>query len=309
MFIVTNRKWNGTTFTGKEAADHKLSHVIWNGEGNFERVAPVPFRRQLLDHLKDLAERHPRPLVVMPIHGYNNGWGEALSFFKEIDVAITQQIPGGVTVGFTWPSGGNVTKYVGDRIRARSTAVAFTSALTKALRLLQDQRCPAEIVPVAHSMGNYMLAKAVDYASEVAGHPSLHAFSDTLMIAPDVDGNGFEPGGVAHQLCSFSRRVTVYRSVHDGAILASRAKRANTTGPRLGRQGPNSMDLLPKNVVIVDASDHTEGVGPIAAHSHHFRSPIVLADMLAVAQGVDRTAIPNRERRANGEFFITGSEE
>lgn len=311
MYAVTNRRWSGGSFEGKAAADNGLVYVHIEPDGTPSRLAPIVFRRRVLEELRGFIDRaegsggREHPILVLPIHGFNVDWKEALAFFSTIDGAITQKLDGALTVGFSWPSSGRVTNYVGDRLAARATAIALTSGLMSALRLLQDAKCPAHIVAVCHSMGNYVLSKAASYAVEAAGLNGYHVFSEVLMVAPDLDGGAFGPGGISLDLAALSRRVTVYRSVHDGALMTSRTKRANLTGRRLGRQGADP-GPLPDNVTIVDGSAWTD-IEPVAAHSEYFRSTPVLADMRAVAAGKDRSAIPGRERRGS-EFVLTKPE-
>ena len=304
MYAITNRRHHRGTFGGKEAADHALSHVALGLDGKATRMNPAVFRRRVLDELRELARTHENPVIILPIHGFNVDWTQALEFFQGIDRTLTQEQPGAITVGFSWPSAGRVTGYVGDRLAARSSAIAFTCALRATLKLLQQEKCPAHLVAVCHSMGNYLVSKAAAYVVEAEGLRGYQVFREVLMVAPDVDGGAFADGGVSVDLASLARRVTVYRSIHDGALVSSRAKRGGMTGGRLGRQGPDP-GPLPQNVAVVDASAWTD-VGGIRAHSEHFRSRPVLDDMRAVIAGKDRSAIPGRELRClrGGQEFV-----
>lgn len=293
MLIVTNRVRKAGAFGSKEAPDHHLYYANVDPEGGVAVRSPASFRRQLIDRLKGIAESHPRPIIVIPVHGFNTDWEEAVAFFCRIDTGLTAELAGAITIGFSWPSAGKGQSYVGDRARARSTGIALASALGDAMRLLESERCPAELVAVTHSMGNYVMAKAASYAAEARGLGQFHILSELLMVAADLDDDSLYEGNVAHSLVDLCRRVTVYRSVHDGALLASRAKRGSATGGRLGRQGPPRIEDLPRNVVVVDASDQTD-VGGLAAHGEHFRNETVLADMRAVCRGIDRSAIKDR---------------
>jgi esterase/lipase superfamily enzyme len=252
MLIVTDRAWDRAagSFSGRQATEQRLSYVrIADGEGAssgpLERFQGPAFRRLLLDGLKEVVKVHPRPVIVVPIHGYNQEWGQAVEFFRQVDAAITAKVEGGVTVGFSWASAGDLVNYLGDRSRARASAVAFSSAISQALRILQDERCPSEIVVVAHSMGNYMLCKAAEYASEMHGDPAFNVFSEALMVAPDVDGGAFETGGAAVPLARLCRRITVYRSVHwggRGQITSTGCRRTSSSWmpPRGRRRSPAS---------------------------------------------------------------------
>lgn len=297
MLVITNRSWSRSSFTGGEAPNQKLAYF-----DDPERITGKTFRRRLFERLSDLASA-PRPLIIVPIHGYNQDWPEALDFIKKIDSTITAKLDDAITVGFSWASCGHVVDYINDRMKARSAAITLASEISRALRLIQDANCPTEICVIAHSMGNFLLSKAAAYASEAHGDPAFQVFSEVLMVAADMDGGAFEPGGDGHALARFSRRITVYRSSHDRALLASRAKRAGLTGRRLGRHGVDDRKSIPSNVVLVDASRRTN-MGGLAAHGHYFEDGRVISDMLAALEGKDRSVIMGREEK-DGEFVIT----
>ena len=310
MYIMTNRNLAKGSFGGKEAPDHKVSYVNMAGAGaepeqqtsqSLQIMSPQNFRRQVIDDLRILGESHERSLLIVPIHGFNNGWSDSVRFIRKIDQELTLQIPGALTVGYSWPSGGKVSAYLGDRMRARWSAIPFTQVLADVVTMLQRERCPAEVVVIAHSMGNYLLALATSWVSEHFGDPDFAVFSEAIMVAPDLDGNCFEPGKVCEHLAKFSRRITVYRSRKDAAILGSRAKRGGLTGRRLGRQGPGKW--LPDNVVMVDATSRAGRFPSVKTHSLYFSDPQILADLRQVVNGTDRAEISTRALK-DGEFVI-----
>jgi esterase/lipase superfamily enzyme len=247
--------------------------------------------RRLL--LKTLRQRDGAGRIVAFIHGYNTSLGDSVEMLRTVDANITARLPNALTVGFLWPSEGRVGGYISDRNRARQAAPSLCNVIMQTLRFLESTGCSAELCVVAHSMGNFVLAEAARYAWETLGMPlTYNAFSEILMVAPDLDGGAFEASGEANAIAVFGRRVTVYHSRRDHVLLASSVKRAGLTGSRLGRQGPDS-PAIPKNVVAIDATmvaTH-ETVNP---HSAYFHAPATLDDMVAVLSGIDRSEFRGR---------------
>lgn len=299
MYIITNRDHHRDTegrWYGDDGIDpHGLSYVRPDeSESHAYDYGRTDFHGLIIKHLRELAKSDARPLIVCPIHGFNEGWPEAVEFVGRVDREITANLPAAMTVGFSWPSIGKTSQYVSDRVRVRRSAATMSEVLARALELLRREGCPAEIVVIAHSMGNYALSKAVSYLAESTGVSDFQMFAEVLMVAPDLDDNALEAGRVAADVTRFARRVTVYRSRKDGALVASQAKRAGTTGGRLGRQGPRHLDRIPGNVAVVVADSRMDNVKAIPAHSHYFHDEACLADMRMTAAGMDRHLIETR---------------
>lgn len=307
--MITNRRFSRSKGFGDQLqAKGAISYL--SGEDLEDRSATV-FRRRLLGCLspgpEDLAEGSASvPRVVGFFHGFNSDFSDAVAWAERVDKGVTARVPGpSVTVGFSWPSEGDVTAYLDDRHMAEESAPAVARAIEDAIQVLHRQRCPAELCLIAHSMGSYVLAEAAHRAWNLRGRPSaLPLFSEIILVAPDLDANTFEPGHLGEALTVFARRVHVYWSRHDRALLASTVKRGGLTGARLGRSGPAHFERIPSNVVGVDASAWTkiEGVSP---HSAHFYEPVILKDMAAVVAGQDRSEIAGREPAAGGGFVIS----
>ncbi len=308
MLVITNRHWSPKkqTFTGREAAEHALTHLeigehFVTGEPYQKRMRPAAFRRQALDYLQEQQVDDEPPLALVMIHGYCTDYDRSLEFFANLNSRLNPTHHA-LPVGFSWPSAGSLPAYIPDRKRALSSAIALTDAVESALRLLQREQCPAQLVVVAHSMGAYVLACAADLAIKTTGLAGFKAFNEVLLVAPDLDNNVFDDErSFAMPLAQLSRRVTIYRSDHDFALKASMMKRGGFTGPRLGQRGADPT-RLPSNVIQVDASLQTNTA---EAHGEHFRALATLSDMQDVIAGHDRDAISGRVKRDNGEYYLT----
>ena len=89
----------------------------------------------------------------------------------------------GLCVSFDWPSYGNVLGYYPDRAHARSCANDLTVVLSILYDYLLDKQaaaiknpdngCKAKVSVISHSMGNYVLQKAMAAAWTRKNQPLL----------------------------------------------------------------------------------------------------------------------------------------
>lgn len=307
LFMATNRKRHRRKEFGGEPMPHGgLTYL--SGPDLSDRT-PASFRRRLLEHLTPPAElaegTFEVPRVVGFVHGFNVDWEGARRWAGLVDDRLTSKLQGPkATVGISWPSDGAPTRYLDDRHAAEESAPAVTRAIVDAFRLLERERCSAELCLIAHSMGAYVVACAARRAWKMRGRPaSMPIFSEIILVAPDLDANALEAGRIGEALPIFARRLTIYTGRHDRALLISAVKRAGVTGARLGRHGPAKPGLLPPNVVSVDVSAWSK-IDDASPHSAHFHEPVILRDMLAVLAGQDRSEIEGRHPlEGDGHLF------
>lgn len=289
MYCVTCRAKRGGEWGG---APGVRSYLVGD-----RQVTERRFQGDVLVNLR--AQESPR--LVAFLHGYNVRHGQAIAATERLEAALSPLVPGLVMVSFSWPSEGLLTHYLDDRGEARYAGEQLARLVLDVRRFLEREKCTAQLSLVMHSMGNYVGGRAARYAAEAMGYPATwNVFSEVALIAPDLDAEALEPGGEAHELPVFARRLTVYWSRHDRALLASSAKRAGITGARLGRHGPARRERLPSHVVDVDCS----ALG--LDHSDYFDNPLVVRDLAAVLRGVDRETIAEREPVPGGGYRMTG---
>ncbi len=195
--------------------------------------------------------------------------------------------------------------YLSDREQVRDSVGAFTRFLLDidALATSNERDCFSTTFCIAHSMGNYLLRKGLEYLSDQLGSPTgRKLFDETLMMAPDIAAHDIESNGKGRYIASFSRRVHVYFSKHDAVLTASSAKRFGANC--LGRHGPENYGNLPGNVVAIDDKkyandDAIDGLrdrigGQVSVHSSHRYHPDMLTDAVHALASVDRHQIPER---------------
>ena len=314
LFMVTNRRIINGQYGDEERSNKKFVYQYsYNmkdrGEDKFEKTGKKGFETALLKELKRLKneENVSTPKVGIYLHGYNNDFQDSIDEIYDLEKSLTElngYSP--VIVGFSWPSSGKTAYYLSDREEVRDSVGAFTRFLLEINRLAtrNEQDCFSTTFCIAHSMGNYLLRKGLEYLSDHLGSPTGRLlFDETVLIAPDIASKDIELDGKGQYIAHFSRRVHVYYSKHDRALKASSAKRFG--GNRLGRHGADDYNNLAQSVVVINAkkyansnsiSDYTDRIGEqVSVHSSHRYHKNILSDIVKVLSSIDRDQIDGRK--------------
>ena len=316
LLMVTSRRMQGGTYGDEEQTQFRYDYLYDHmngpaGSDAFNKKGKRGFEAAMLAEMHRLknVEGVNTPKIGIYLHGYNNDYQDSIDELFDLHQALTLVVGySPVVVGFSWPSSGTVKDYLSDREEVRDSVPAFVRFLKDANDFIfrNEQDCFATSYCIAHSMGNYLLRKGMEYLSDHLGTPvGRMMFNEIVMIAPDIASTDIELDGKGRYIAQFSRRVHVYYSKHDRALKASSAKRIGQD--RLGRHGAEDYTNLPSNVVVVDAkkyanSDAVDGLkdrrgNPVSVHSSHRYHPKILADIVQVLSSVDRGLIPNRVPR------------
>jgi esterase/lipase superfamily enzyme len=245
--------------------------------------------------------------VTFMVHGYNVGWQDAAKRYQQLCANLFSGEEGlGLCISFDWPSLGSVLGYLPDRSHARECADDLATVLYELYGWLLGKQqfasdpakaCRAKLSIVAHSMGNYLLQKAMASAWARANQPLLASLINQLvMIAADVDNDLFEPassdaadGNAVANLCY---RVTALYSGRD-AVLGASAGLKHFGTRRLGRSGlavepPTDKD----NVWDVDCSGFfPPAIAGMQIHSAYFDQPEVISLLGKILTGIDRSVL------------------
>lgn len=314
LFMVTNRRIVNGRYGDEEKPNKKFDYRFDyrhgdQGADGFKQTGKRGFEAALLRELIRLRDEVGinTPKVGIYVHGYNNDYQDSIDEIVDLESHLSrlQGYPP-VLVGFSWPSSGLTVNYLSDREEVRDSVGAFTRFLldTNAFVIRNERECFSTTYCIAHSMGNYLLRKGMEYLSDFLGTPHGRLlFNETLLLAPDLAAKDIETDGKGSYIADFSRRVHVYYSRHDRALKASSTKRFGA--PRLGRHGAIDYANLSTNVVVVDAQNYansqaTMGLtdrsgSQVSVHSACRYQENILGDMLQVLSSVDRNLIEGRE--------------
>jgi esterase/lipase superfamily enzyme len=255
----------------------------------------------LVDHASHEDQSH----VTFFIHGYNNGWQDAARRYEQFCTDLYSGPDSlGICISFDWPSLGSVLGYLPDREHARACANDLAFVLSELYDwLLNKQKavfdnpadaCRAKVSIISHSMGNYVLQKAMASAWTRKNQPLLASLVNQLvMVAADVDGDLFGPdsadGSDGDAIANLTYRVTALYSGRD-AVLGASAGLKHFGARRLGRSGLALRPPTPKdNVWDADCSQFfPANVGGMDIHSAYFGPYGTLALIRQILRGADR---------------------
>ena len=221
-----------------EFSENPNKHIVLL---NIQPTDPESFLGQV--H-QSLDESEAREMFVF-IHGYNVKFHDAA--LRTAQIAHDLKFDG-VPMMFSWPAKGNVEDYTVDEATAswaKTDAYKFLLAMTKFSKA-------KKIHVIAHSMGNRVLAGALDQLSVQVSLGDSPRINQVILTAPDIDADIFRDD-IAPRIKPSADRITIYASSNDRALKASRILHGNS---RLGLSGSHlGIISLKHGIDIVDASE------------------------------------------------------
>jgi len=315
FWLISNRSVDGSGFgTEKGEATYWISERAGLDQfKNWKKTTADDFKTLLagatdqFPALEHAAQEDQRHLTIF-VHGFNNSWQDAARRYEKLCGDLFAGKTGlGICVSFDWPSFGSVLGYYPDRAHARDCAGDLANVLTqlydwllkKQQEAIQDEKkaCKAKISMIAHSMGSYVMQKAMATAWARANQPLLASLINQLvMVAADIDNNIFEPqaddASDGNALANLTYRITSLYSGRD-AVLGTSAGLKHFGSRRLGRSGlPVRPPTGKDNIWDTDCS----GFFPAATsgtdvHSAYFDFKETVALIREILRGVDRTVL------------------
>jgi esterase/lipase superfamily enzyme len=320
-WLISDRN-NGGIGTERNVAG--LSYFVSDIEpltdiNNWTKVSPTQFRTLLkaaADAFPALtqAENEDQSHVTILIHGFNVSFQSSTGFYQDVcGKLFTGDKSLGLCILYDWPSLGNVVGYEPDRAHARECAEDLTNILSELYDWLLKQQqvaikskgdpqkaCKAKVSVIAHSMGNYLLQKAMAAAWTRKNQPLLTTLINQLvMAAADVDNNLFDAGAPDNDdggaMVNLVYRITALFSGRD-AVLSASAGLKHFGARRLGRSGlatrPPLVAVLPQtdNVWDVDCTDFFPSgkVNAVDVHGAYFNTPDTIELIRKILRGIDR---------------------
>jgi hypothetical protein len=251
--------------------------------------------------------------VTILVHGYNVSFDRSARFYQDLCARMFDGPKSlGLCIFYDWPSWGNILGYEPDRARARQCAEDLTNILSELFDwlVLQQQAtiasegdpkkaCRAKLSMIAHSMGNYVVQKAMAAAWTRKNQPLLVSLiNQLLMVAADVDNDLFDAGAPdnadGEAVVNLTYRITGLFSGRDEVLGASAGLKHFGTR-RLGRSGlahrPPLVVEPPQtdNVWDVDCSTFfPPKVSGSDIHGAYFVTDATIELMRQILRGVDR---------------------
>lgn len=290
--------------------------------GNWTKVSASSFETQLKAAADAFPTKPPEKQshVTILVHGYNVSFAHSASFYENLCGRLFNGPKSlGLCILYDWPSWGNILGYLPDRARARQCAADLTDILSKlfdwlvkkqadAIKGAQDEAnedepttepCKAQVSLIAHSMGNYLVQRAMADAWTRKNQPLLVSLIDQLlMVAADVDNDLFDVGAPDNNdgdaVVNLTYRITALYCGRDDVLGASAGLKHFGTR-RLGRSGlahyPPLVTEPPQtdNVWDVDCSSFfPKSVSGTDIHGAYFVTNETIELMRQILRGVDR---------------------
>jgi esterase/lipase superfamily enzyme len=195
------------------------------------------------------------------VHGYNVGFEDSIR--RTAQFAYDLEFPG-IAVAYSWPSQNSLFGYGADANASGSSMFR----LAEFISLLRSKLGLSRIHLVAHSMGNRLLAAALNQHVLQTTHESGAELRHVVFAAPDIDPLTF--GSFAQVFAEKCERCTLYASSRDLALKASswiyRRARAGSAAGMLSEYG-------------VDAIDVTKVDDSMLGHSYFSDKRVLLTDL------------------------------
>jgi esterase/lipase superfamily enzyme len=279
--------------------------------GNWQNIPEDEFKSSLIAAADQFpivedSNNENQSHITFFVHGYNNGWQDAARRYEKLCGDLFSDGLG-LCISFDWPSFGSVVDYLPDRGHARQSADDLSNVLSEIFDwLIEKQKvaikdpalaCKAKLSLICHSMGNYVLQKAMAAVWTRKNQPLLVSLINQLiMVAADVDNDLFESnasdGSDGDAVANLTYRISVLYSGRD-AVLGASAGLKHFGTRRLGRSGlsacpPDGKD----NIWEVDCSGFfPASVGSMNIHSAYFDTESTLSLIQNTLRGIDRSVL------------------
>ncbi|HEX5108780.1 MAG TPA: alpha/beta hydrolase [Vicinamibacterales bacterium] len=232
------------------------------------RVEPSP-RESFASAVRTRVAASTRKEALLFVHGFNVSFEDAVRRAAQLayDLAFD-----GPALVFSWPSqeGALVTDYRRDERNAELSV----DNLRRVMMDLLDAPDPPTLHVIAHSMGNRVLAGALQ---QIAASTPARKVRRVAMIAPDIDAELFRRA--AGRIAAATERLTLYASSADAALRLSQTFAGY---PRAG-QGGAGIVVVPGMDTIDASSVDTSLTG--LYHSYYADNSTVLSDLFAYFRG------------------------
>ncbi len=221
---------------------------------------------EMFSDLRQALQQKKSDEVFVFIHGYNVSFADAAKRTAQIAYDLNFD---GVPILYSWPSRASTLSYLSDEAVVRLSGRHLLAFLEQVVAQSGAKR----INLIAHSMGNRALADALELLAtgRTAAGVTAPLFDEVVFAAPDEDTGLFAE--MVHTIRPLARRLTLYGSDSDLAILASRE--VHGEAPRAG-EGAASM-LISRGLDSVDMSALGEDM---LGHSYFATSSSALTDIL-----------------------------
>jgi esterase/lipase superfamily enzyme len=251
--------------------------------------------------------------VLFFIHGFANDMDSTLKNIYQLNKLYIEPKDSPIEhlVYFSWPTIGHMAlTYWNDQEDAQIAGMVVARIFSLLRGFYIDmfeigahERCKHRIHLMAHSMGNQVLAHALE---SIGKSKLFQVFEEVFLLNADVEYDVFEPNEPFARLTPLSERTTMYTHRSDDALRISRfTKNFNR---RLGSKGPMNPEKLAEDVFVVDTTNAKQDLDTsffssvkekTIDHWGYLYRSAVINDIKAVMRGEDEQLIAGRTVRGD----------
>lgn len=259
---------------------------------------------EFLDQLRRVVAQSPGRSLLIVVHGFRESYASALRKTAFIASVLDLNTP---VMLFDWP--GNQGSSLRGYRRAREVAEASAGELARTLELIVDEVEPDRLAILANSMGAQVVVEALHllHSRHVGGSIPLH---NVILTAPDVSHADLD-AAFREEVSALTRRLTVYVSSNDRALLMSRvinrAKRAgeSTLNPDQFEEASLIFDLVEAGSDLITLVDVTPVNRTRNFHNFSLETPEFFDDLYLrlTSDGLPRSRLLYPVRTAGGSVY------
>ena len=303
FFLTVRNAMDNDTF-GDDAAE--MSYLIIGEQDTAIRPSDDKGKddwlQQLIGVVQSRASPDPHPAfnmdILIYIHGYNDSENDILTNHRLVKNGLIAQGFTGEVVSFDWPCGDKAIAYLGDRHKAKMTAMELVDGGIMMLAAQQNNHCTINVHVLAHSTGAFVVREAFTDAKDSNKLPiSDWMISQLVFISGDISSTSMTIHSACDALYAHCVRFTNYHNPYDAALALSNVKRLGFEN-RVGRVG------LPANVpdkcADVDCGPYYQticaGKPLFYSHSWYFGDALFMNDLYHTLTGnTDKNYLATRK--------------
>ncbi|MBE7412742.1 MAG: alpha/beta hydrolase [Leptospiraceae bacterium] len=254
--------------------EHEIGAIDSNPSGDSQKFFKFEKYSSLnSENLFNQIKNDPFNEVLVFVHGFNVKFEEAV--YRAAQIKFDVKFPGNVVV-YSWPAGAdegffNQLMIQGTYKNNFQNAIHSISGFKNFIKKLYSTQKKVHLI--VHSMGHQVVLPGLSELADEMSEPFLH---EVIFNAPDYDTNEFQK--IVSKIVKSSKRVTVYCSPNDNALVAS--SKVNS-GKRVGSCDKISgVEMI--NVNLVDSP--VLGIGGLG-HGYYSSRPI-LTDLFQILLGI-----------------------
>ncbi|MGR3856553.1 alpha/beta hydrolase [Chryseobacterium indologenes] len=274
-------------------------------------------QRMFYELYKNMSSTKDRSDVMIFIHGYLYDFDDELKAILDLKKIFIDnpESPVEHILFVSWPASGSIIplSYFDDKASSINSGTSLMRLFYFYTQFLKDIFSNRDIAPcyqrihlVAHSMGNRVLQSML---YSLKRENILRVIDQVLLLNADVSYKVFEDAEDSfNKLPLLANRISIYLNRQD-IILAASQFTKNILTPRLGKNGPSSIDQYKDIVSVIDCTfvkDDLLNSFKYEAGNHwgYLSSSQVQHDIFQNLYGIDRNLITNRSKDNENIFTI-----